>query len=86
MKVTKDTSIWDIHHYTYMKNVIITFKNGKKKKYFILDTDSLADDPPNGKENIVYMTSHDKDPFGEDRYAGNCIPIYEISEIQVVDD
>ena len=56
MKVTKDTSLWDIHDYTYMKNVIITFKDGHKKKYFILDTTPAEDEPESGKDEIVYMT------------------------------
>lgn len=86
MKVTKDTSLWDIHDYTYMKNVIITFKDGHKKKYFILDTTPAEDEPESGKDEIVYMTDHDKSPNGTDRYAGNGIPIEKISEIQVLDN
>lgn len=70
---------------TFMRNVIIEFKDGHKEKYFILDTASHWDDTESGKDEIVYMTHHDKDPFGADRYAGNGIPIDTIKEIKVLD-
>lgn len=85
MKVTNNTDIQDIMDYAYFHHVKIKFKNGVTKSYFILDT-ALAEDGTNsGKDEVVYMTNHDKDPKGFDRYAGNGIPIDEIDTIEVTD-
>ena len=85
MKVTNQTRLQDIMDYVYFHHVIIKFKNGVKKKYFILDTAPAEDGTNSGKDEVVYMTSHDKDPEGLDRYAGNGIPIDEIDTIEVTD-
>lgn len=85
MKVTNNTDIQDIMDYAYFHHVKIKFKNGVKKSYFILDT-ALAEDGTNsGKDEVVYMTNHDKDPKGFDRYAGEGIPIDQIDSIVVTD-
>lgn len=85
MKVTSNTNIQDIMNYTYFHHVKIKFKNGVTKSYFILDT-ALAEDGTNsGKDEVVYMTNHDKDPEGFDRYAGEGIPIDQIDSIVVTD-
>ncbi len=85
MKITNQTRLQDIMDYTYFHHVIIKFKNGVKKKYFILDTAPAEDDTNSGKDEIVYMVSHDKDPNGNNRYGGNGIPIDEIDTIEVID-
>ncbi|MBP2057166.1 hypothetical protein J2Z60_000328 [Lactobacillus colini] len=84
-KNSDDYFLADLTEKTFMKNVIINFKDGHSDKYFILDTASHWDDTESGKDEIVYMTDHDKDPDGYDRYAGNGISIDKIKSIEILD-
>lgn len=80
----RDKDYWKLFDATYFKHVLFHFKNGKKKKYFIIDTD-WHEDNDEDKNMFVYMTSHDKDPQGMDRYSGNGINFEDVDYIEMLD-
>lgn len=75
----------DLTEKIMMRHAIVHLKNGKSEKRFLLDTASHWDDTNSGKDEIVYMTNHDKDPEGFDRYAGDSYTIDEVDSIELLD-
>lgn len=74
----------DLDSVIWMKHVIVEYLDGRHEKYYIIGTDD-HEDSENGKDNIIYMTYHDKDPDGADRYAGNGIVLDDVKSIEFLD-
>lgn len=86
MKITKAVTYSQILNYAFFKYAIIKFKDGHKKKYFILDVSPAEDGNESGEDEVVYMTAHSLDPEGLPIYAGDGIPVSKIDEIKVIGD